>query len=118
MSCWRILNGHAIPFEENRYLELENLCVSRSKHPEAIKNHIFVCANSEDIIKSAPKEVRVPTLIFHGTEDPIFPPDHGAALAKAISGSKYLIVDGMGHIPNCYFNEFIIKEIKKFQNEI
>ncbi len=116
MSCWRILNGTVTPFEEDLYDELHRLFLSRSRYPEAIKNHILVCANSEEFVKTVPQQVKVPTLIFHGTEDPILPSDHGAALARAISGSKYLLIDGMGHVPNCRFYELMIKEIKEFAN--
>ena len=41
--------------------------------------------------------VDVPTLIVHGTEDPIFPIDHGEALAKAIPGSTFVTWEGVGH---------------------
>ncbi len=114
MSCWRILNGTIAAFEEIRYSELHRLFLSRSKFPESIKNHITVCSNSENLVKAAPQRVKVPTLIFHGTEDPIFPPDHGAALAKAISKSTYFLIDGLGHVLNCQFYEFMIRKMKEF----
>jgi pimeloyl-ACP methyl ester carboxylesterase len=113
MDCWRILNGTMVPFEEIRYSELHKLFLSRSKSPESIKNHIMACSNSEDLVKAAPRQVKVPTLIFHGTEDPIVPSDHGVALAKAISKSKYFLIDGFGHVLNCQFYEFIIRKIKE-----
>lgn len=112
MACWRILNGAIAPFEEHLYSELHRLFLSRSKFPESIKNHVSVCWNSEDIIKTAPQQVKVPTLIFHGTEDPIFPSDHGIALAQAISKSKYFLMDGLGHVLNGQFYEFMIRKMK------
>jgi pimeloyl-ACP methyl ester carboxylesterase len=113
MSCWHILNGSVIPFEEDRYEELHRLFLSRSRYPESIKNHVLVCLNSEELVKTAPGQVKVPCLIIHGTEDPILPPDHGEALAKAISGSEFLLVQGMGHVPNCHFYDLMIKGIKR-----
>lgn len=113
MACWRILNGTVIPFEEDRYRELHQQFLLRSKNPESIKNHVLVCKNSEDLVKTVPSEVQVPTLVIHGTEDPILPPDHWEALAKAIRGSEYLLLHGMGHVPNCYFYDAVIQAIKK-----
>lgn len=113
MSCWRILNGTVAPFEETLYRELHRLFLFRSKSPESIKNHIKVCSNSEHIVKAVPQQVRVPTLIFHGTEDPIVPPDHGEALAKAISKSRYFLIDGFGHVLNIQFYTFMIGKIKE-----
>lgn len=115
MSYWRILNGTVAPFEETYYSELHRVFLSRVKSPEGFKNHIKVCVNSEDIIKETPAQVRVPTLIFHGTEDPIFPPDHGAALAKVIRQSTYFLIDGLGHVLNSQFYECIIKRMKAWQ---
>jgi len=39
----------------------------------------------------------VPTLVVHGTADPMFPPAHGEALAAEIPGAGLLLLDGAGH---------------------
>lgn len=39
----------------------------------------------------------VPTLVVHGTEDPLFPLAHGRSLAAAITGARLLELDGVGH---------------------
>jgi pimeloyl-ACP methyl ester carboxylesterase len=36
-------------------------------------------------------------LVVHGTADPLFPPEHGRALAGAIPGARLLEIEGMGH---------------------
>jgi pimeloyl-ACP methyl ester carboxylesterase len=42
-------------------------------------------------------EIRAPTVIVHGTADPMFPLEHGRALAAAIPGARLLALDGFGH---------------------
>ena len=42
-------------------------------------------------------EVRVPVLVIHGSEDPVFPPAHGRALADEIPGATLLVLEGVGH---------------------
>ncbi|TPK97187.1 alpha/beta hydrolase [Mesorhizobium sp. B2-4-12] len=42
-------------------------------------------------------EMRAPLLVIHGTADPIFPIEHGEALAGAVAGAKLLRVEGGGH---------------------
>ena len=42
-------------------------------------------------------EIRAPTLVLHGTEDPLFPPAHGEALAREIPGARLVLLEGMGH---------------------
>ena len=41
--------------------------------------------------------IAVPTLVIHGTADPMFPLEHGQALAKEIPGARLLTLDGAGH---------------------
>jgi pimeloyl-ACP methyl ester carboxylesterase len=41
--------------------------------------------------------VRVPTLVVHGTEDPLFPYEHGVALAAEIPGARLLTLARVGH---------------------
>ncbi len=39
----------------------------------------------------------LPTLVLHGTADPLFPPAHGRALADEIPGARLIELDGVGH---------------------
>ena len=41
--------------------------------------------------------VAAPTLVIHGTADPMFPLAHGQALAGEIPGAKLLTLEGVGH---------------------
>jgi pimeloyl-ACP methyl ester carboxylesterase len=42
-------------------------------------------------------DIAVPTLVVHGGQDPMFPPEHGRALAAEIPDAELLILDRMGH---------------------
>jgi pimeloyl-ACP methyl ester carboxylesterase len=42
-------------------------------------------------------EVSVPTLIIHGTEDPMYPYGNAVALAKEIAGAQLLALERVGH---------------------
>jgi pimeloyl-ACP methyl ester carboxylesterase len=41
--------------------------------------------------------IAAPTLVIHGTADPMFPIGHGEALAEEIPGARLLRLDGAGH---------------------
>lgn len=43
-------------------------------------------------------EIKVPTLVVHGEEDPVFPLDHGQALATAIPDAELLVLPESGHL--------------------
>lgn len=118
LEGWHIMNGFVIPFEESRYREIHREFLSRLKYPQGLRNHYLMSYRSEHLISTVPYHVRVPTLVFHGSEDPIFPPDHGDALAKAICGCKYLFVKGMGHVPNSHFYPLMIQALKENASHI
>lgn len=42
-------------------------------------------------------KIRVPTLVIHGTDDPVLPYGHAVALAAEIPGATLLPLDGSGH---------------------
>jgi pimeloyl-ACP methyl ester carboxylesterase len=41
--------------------------------------------------------ITVPTLVIHGTADPMFPLGHGQALAEEIPTARLLTLEGAGH---------------------
>jgi pimeloyl-ACP methyl ester carboxylesterase len=54
---------------------------------------IFSMKNRAEIVKT----IAVPTLVVHGTDDLLIPPAKGRETADLIRGSKFHLVDGMGH---------------------
>ncbi len=47
--------------------------------------------------RAALASVRIPTLVIHGSEDTVLPPEHGHATAEAIPGACLQMVPGLGH---------------------
>ena len=41
--------------------------------------------------------MKAPTLVIHGTVDPLVRPEGGMDTAASIPGAKLLMVEGMGH---------------------
>lgn len=50
-----------------------------------------------DASQARTHQIAVPTLVLHGTEDPLFPYPHGEALAAAIPGARLVPLEGVGH---------------------
>jgi len=94
VDVWRMLTGSRFPFDEAHYRELAALDAARGTNPNSAHGIAVFTAPSRI---EALAEVRVPTLVVQGTEDPIFPFDHGEALAKAIPGSTFVSWEGVGH---------------------
>jgi len=43
------------------------------------------------------KQIKQQTLVVHGQRDRLLPPKHGKAVAKAIQGAKFELIEEMGH---------------------
>ncbi len=43
------------------------------------------------------RQLQLPTLVIHGTNDPLVQPSGGEATAAAIPGAELLLIEGMGH---------------------
>ena len=112
LEAWRFLASSHLPFNEQREKELQTEFLKRVRHPAGLENHIRAIFVSEELIRHAFDHLQVPVVIFHGTVDPIFPFDHGLALANEIAKSKLLLVPNMGHGLHEAFYTLYIEEIK------
>lgn len=83
-------------FDEGRARALAGRIFDRTTNIESsIKNH-WILEEGEPIDVRL-GEVTAPTLVLHGTEDPLFPLPHGEALARAIPGARLIPLEGVGH---------------------
>ena len=91
----------------------EGRILKRLKSKHHIHNHAFALAKSCDLHKYL-HTITLPTLIIHGVEDSILPVSHGRALHNAISNSKYLEIENMGHCFTHDIFRMIASEISMF----
>jgi pimeloyl-ACP methyl ester carboxylesterase len=91
----RMLAGGVRPFDEAAWRELVGRDVERARDIAASENHSLI---PEGDVPSEPiSSIAVPTLVIHGTADPMFPLAHGRALAEEIPGARLLTLEGAGH---------------------
>jgi pimeloyl-ACP methyl ester carboxylesterase len=84
-------------FDEDHVRAVARVVVGRTRDLRAsVTNHWIVIGAGEEEHHGMP-EIDAPTLVLHGTEDPLFPLPHGQALASEIRGATLLPLDGMGH---------------------
>jgi len=99
---WRILNGSRHPFDEVRAFSLAKTEVDRANSLLSMFNHSQLTGGEELYGKS--DTIKAPTLIVHGTEDPVLPFAHAIEMAKVIPDSKLLEIHGGGH--EIHFNDW------------
>jgi pimeloyl-ACP methyl ester carboxylesterase len=91
----RMLAGSERAFDEPAWHELVRRDVERARNIASSENHGLV---AEGYVPSAPlSSIAVPTLVVHGTADPMFPLEHGQALVEEIPGARLLTLEGAGH---------------------
>jgi pimeloyl-ACP methyl ester carboxylesterase len=91
----RMLAGGVRPFDELAWRGLFGREVERARDIATPPNHTMI---PEGDVPSEPiSAIAVPTLVIHGTADPMFPLAHGQALAEEIPGARLLTLDGAGH---------------------
>jgi pimeloyl-ACP methyl ester carboxylesterase len=91
----RVLAGGVRRFDEAATRELVSRDVQRARNIEAAENHSL--AAEGEVPRRPLSSIAVPTLVIHGTDDPMFPLEHGEALAREISGSQLLVLERAGH---------------------
>jgi len=91
----RVLAGDRRPFDHALTRDLVRCDIERARDFAARRNHDLL---TEGKSPSGPlSSILAPTLVIHGTADPMFPVEHGEALAREIPDARLLRLDGAGH---------------------
>lgn len=96
VAMFKALTGSAHGYDEGSRRDLFRAEIERAVNFPSTMNHGPAIEQSE---RWHPRlgEITAPTLVIHGTDDPILPYDHGQALAASIQGATMLTLDGVGH---------------------
>ena len=82
------------PFDEKRTRAMIEADYDRSSGLASATNHFLLKGGGP---KRTVRDLTAPLLVIHGSADPLFPVEHGEALAKAVPGAKLVKVEGGGH---------------------
>jgi pimeloyl-ACP methyl ester carboxylesterase len=92
----RLFTG-ALPFDEERVRALVERIVDRSDAPAAADNHWLLVGGDDDEEPIDIGSITVPTLVWHGSADPLFPLPHGQAYVERIPNARLVVLEGVGH---------------------
>src|SRR3989304_4844139 len=100
--------------DDSKLSEIESLMFNEDFPPSS--DVVLQTLNSllKDDIRDNLNDIKVPTLIIHGSIDKICPVGAGRYMAKKIPDSKLIILEGVGHAPFLTQPEWVNKEIKDF----
>lgn len=111
---WRLLNGSKYPFDEKRTCQLAETEIKRARSLTSMINHALLKGGESYYGKA--NQITLPTLVIHGTEDPVLPYQHGLALAETIPHARLLRLEGSGHEIHEQAWDFVIEAILRHAN--
>ena len=97
MKVFRILNGGGLPFDEAASRVFAVAQVDGGTSPAAGARHFGAILESARRRRVLLRNVTTPTLVIHGSHDPLLPLRGGVATARHIAGAELFVVKGMGH---------------------
>ena len=107
------LTGSRYPFDEANFAKEAKI---RLKQGINTSNAQIAAVGASPNRASSLQEINRPTLIIHGSEDPLIPVDHGIYLQQNIPNAKKLILEGVGHeIPDQALSEIIPVMLNHFK---
>jgi pimeloyl-ACP methyl ester carboxylesterase len=93
---WRAIASRSRPFDAEGTRALSARVVDRTANMESSMKNLYA-ADGTARWRERLGELDIPTLVVHGTEDPLFPLGHGEALAREVPGAELLTLEGGGH---------------------
>jgi pimeloyl-ACP methyl ester carboxylesterase len=84
------------PFDEPAQRDQALAEVKRAYNPTGFWPHIAAVAATGDL-RLRLANITAPTLVLHGSDDSLVPPEAGKDTAANINGAELLIIEGMGH---------------------
>jgi pimeloyl-ACP methyl ester carboxylesterase len=96
VKLYRLIGSPGYPAPEADLKTRLNHSVRRSYRPQGTARQMVAIAADGNRSKLV-EQIRVPTQVIHGKQDPLIPVAAGIDLAAKIPGAQIDLIDGMGH---------------------
>jgi pimeloyl-ACP methyl ester carboxylesterase len=96
VTILRVIGSPGFPTSEADLRAKVEQAADRSYYPPGAGRHLLAILASGSRVELL-RQIRVPTLVIHGADDPLVPVEGGKDTARHISGAVLKIIPGMGH---------------------
>ena len=96
LNMFRLIGSPAFPQDLPAFEQRVLADAVRSHHPAGVARQLLAVA-SDTGRHTVLKGINCPTLVMHGTADPLVPLACGQDTAARIAGARFESIDGMGH---------------------
>ncbi len=96
MKTHAVIGSPGYPYPEDQLYEVNARAIKRMYYPQGFnRQYASILASGSRVDKL--KNVVCPSLVIHGTDDPLVPVDGGEDTAQAIPHAELELIEGMGH---------------------
>jgi pimeloyl-ACP methyl ester carboxylesterase len=95
-KVFEAIGGTGFHRDDDDLREIIELSYDRGHDPDGAARQLAAIVAGRDRAARL-RRLRVPSLVIHGTDDRLVRPSGARATARAIPGSRLLLIDGMGH---------------------
>lgn len=117
VATYRMLRGKRFEFDEAHFRKVftESIEVRKGQNPRARYQQFCAIVASGSRLEKL-HQIKAPTLVIHGTADPLVNPKHAEIYASLIPNSKLMMIEGMGHeLPKGALEEVLPEIIRHLQ---
>jgi len=91
-----VFNGPNFLPPEGELRERVQQLADRCTYPPGMLRQLDAVLGTGSLLAYS-KAITAPTVVLHGSADPMLRPSNGRAVAAAIPGARFVVLDGMGH---------------------
>lgn len=103
----RRIAGTGFPFDEAAHRAMLQAELRRKQGSGGVTRQIAAIAATGSL-RPWLSGVSAPTLVVHGSDDALVPPDCGRDTANCIAGAEFLLIKGMGHdLPDALHDDLV-----------
>jgi len=96
VKVFRTIGSPGFPLDEARVRDRAGRSFDRCAHPAGVARQMLAVLASGSRVDGLGR-VTAPTLVIHGTDDPLIPVAAGVETARLVPGAELLLIEGMGH---------------------
>ena len=96
LNLFKLLAGPGFPFEEEWVRRTMAASYDRCFYPQGMARQLIAILTQKNRAPAL-ASIKAPTLVIHGTADPLVSVEGGKEMAAAIPGAELMLIEGMGH---------------------
>jgi pimeloyl-ACP methyl ester carboxylesterase len=96
MNAFKAIGSPGFPLDEEFLRWRAGATYDRSVYPAGFRRQLGAIIASGDRTSKL-GQISAPTVVIHGSDDPLITVSGGEATARAIPGAELVVIPGMGH---------------------